>query len=60
MLRFDVVEHAKLAKALGVKDAPTLLIWEPGADKPTNHGSKLRGPNLAYWLKKLSPASAKQ
>jgi hypothetical protein len=62
LLRFDLADekHAAFAKALGVVAAPALLIWEPGSDKPTNIGTKVRGPNLAYHLKKISPVSVKR
>jgi hypothetical protein len=61
MLRLDLSDkkHAELAKTLGVTAAPALLLWEPGKDAPTNLGTKVRGPNLAYYLKKFSAASAK-
>jgi len=56
LLRFDVSKpaHAKLLEALGLKDVPMLVMYEPGSDKPVHLGASLRGANLAYHLAKFS------
>jgi len=57
LLRFDLAQkaHAELAKKLGVEAAPALLMFLPRAEKPQDLGSRLKGPNLAYLLKKHPP-----
>ena len=54
LLRFDLAdkEHAAFVKAFGVEAAPALLMFPPREEKPTNLGTRLKGPNLAYFLKK--------
>ncbi len=54
LLRFDIADkrHAEFLKQFGVKTAPALLMFAPGAEKPTDLGTKVKGPNLAYHLKK--------
>ncbi len=54
LLRFDIAEkkHAEFLKRFGVEAAPALLMFAPGADEPTDLGTKVKGPNLAYHLKK--------
>lgn len=56
LLRFDVsdADHAAYAKALGVDKFPALLMWEPGAEKPTKLAATITGPDLAFKLKKLA------
>ena len=54
LLRFDIAEkqHTEFLKQFGVEAAPALLMFAPGADKPTDLGTKVKGQNLAYHLKK--------
>ena len=54
LLRFDIAEkkHAEFLKQFGVEAAPALLMFVPGTEKPTDLGTKVKGPNLAYHLKK--------
>jgi hypothetical protein len=55
LLRFDLAKkaHAELARKHGVAEAPTLVMYLPGANGPEVFaGAKLKGPNLAYRLKK--------
>jgi hypothetical protein len=61
LLRFDLadVRHAAFAKKLGVQAAPALWMFEPGNKEPTSLGTKLRGANLAYFLKKFSAPAEK-
>ena len=56
LLRFDLSDprHAAFALKLGVRKAPALLVFERDKEAPTDLGTKLRGANLAYYLKKLS------
>ena len=58
LLRLNIADkaHAELLKSFGVVQAPALLVFEPGAEKPTDLGTKLKGPNLAYHLKKHTAA----
>ncbi|MHC4939478.1 MAG: hypothetical protein ACYTHK_10950 [Planctomycetota bacterium] len=55
LLRFDLAreDHAAFARKLGIQAAPALRIIPPGRD-PIDPGTKLRGANLAYYLKKFS------
>ncbi|MHC4848296.1 MAG: hypothetical protein ACYTEG_07565 [Planctomycetota bacterium] len=61
LLRFDLADtrHAAFAKKLGVERAPALWMLEPGKKEPTSLGTKLRGANLAYFLKKFSAPAEK-
>jgi len=61
LLRFDLADarHAAFAKKLDVKAAPALLMFEPGSKEPTSLGTKLRGANLASFLKKFSAPAGK-
>jgi hypothetical protein len=55
LLRYDLAnkEHAAFAKRLGVAEAPVLVMFPAGAEKPEIFaGAKLKGPNLAYHLKR--------
>ncbi|MHC4579802.1 MAG: hypothetical protein ACYTED_20690 [Planctomycetota bacterium] len=54
LLRLDLsrAEHRDLAKGLGVEQAPALLMLLPDREKPVDLGTKLKGSNLAYHLKK--------
>jgi hypothetical protein len=55
LLRLDLADadHAAYAKAkLSVEQAPTLLLWKAGAEKPENLGAKLTASSLAHKLKK--------
>ncbi|MCE9636253.1 MAG: hypothetical protein K8T90_11175 [Planctomycetes bacterium] len=56
LLRFDVsdADHAAYAKALGVDKFPALLVWEPGAEKPSRLAPTITGPDLAFRLKKFA------
>jgi len=52
LLRFDVSQpaHAKLLASFGIKEAPALVMYGPGAATHVNIGTSLRGANLAYHL----------
>ena len=56
LLRFDIAEkkHAEFLKQFGVEAAPALLMFAPGAEKPTDLGTKMKGASLAYHLKKAT------
>ena len=60
LLRFDLCneEHAKLAAGFDVKEAPDLLMWLPGDEKPTVLGPKASGGKVAYHLKTYNKAAA--
>lgn len=53
LLRFDLSDetHALFAKAHGVTTAPSILVFLPGADKPTVLDHKATGHALARHLK---------
>jgi hypothetical protein len=55
LLRLDLgdPDHALVAGGLGVEKVPTLLLWEPGAEKPQDLGGRISGAALAAKLKKL-------
>jgi hypothetical protein len=54
LLRFDLSDpdHAAYATKLGVKAAPDLLLWLPGAEKPEVLGRQTSGHRLASLFKK--------
>jgi hypothetical protein len=54
LLRLDVgdPDHALLAKNLGVKKIPTVLLWAPKAKEPTDLGGRISGASLANKMKK--------
>ena len=53
-MRFDIAEkrHAEFLKQFGVAAAPALLMFAPGAEDPTDLGTKVKGASLAYHMKK--------
>ncbi len=59
MLRMDLSDeaHAAFAKGLGVTEAPTMLLFAPGADKPRLLDGRTSGNQLAAILKKHKVAS---
>lgn len=54
LVRFDLSnpDHAKLAKQLGVKAAPDLVLWTPDAEKPKLLGRKTTGGQISFHIKK--------
>ena len=54
LLRFDMADedHAVLAASYGVTEAPMLLLFEPGAEKPRLLDRKTTGHSLAGLFKK--------
>lgn len=57
LLRFDLGDdaHRAFAASLGVDRAPALLLWEPGAEKPSRIAPAATAPDLVFKLKKLAP-----
>ncbi|MHC4547476.1 MAG: hypothetical protein ACYTEZ_01755 [Planctomycetota bacterium] len=56
LFKLDLADarQAAFARTLGITQAPTLLLILPGQKKPLDL-SKLKGPSLAYHLKKRAP-----
>jgi hypothetical protein len=54
LLRFDLAneDHAAFARALGVTEAPAMLMANPPDEPPADLTAKLRSGSLAYWLNK--------
>jgi hypothetical protein len=61
LLRFDLSDEDQrvFATGLGVKAAPDLLLWLPGAEAPEALGRQTSGHRLAALLKKHKAAAPK-
>ena len=48
-------EHAIFAKSLGIEKAPVVLMFLPDNEEPVDLGTRLKGANLEFHLKKHAP-----